>query len=544
MSLLKHNLALRPWPFGKDEVVELFWICSPYLDREKGWLMKVAFKRANNEIKEIIVPWGTIPCLIIGQLYSNGLPSTAGNKGMVSEITIPERSVFDICVAYDIPKTLYYFYKNQNYGFQKICRFSIGDRYFYIPCLEIVRTYLTPHKILANCIMKPGGLDVLIEKTEVKGRDLYIDFTDEVPRRIVCDETAAYIAWLKNDIYAKKAWNSIYNKVFSKAIQKSPYSAISELYKGTYIEVIPPIGKGSKWSYRGITVGRDTLILELMSRTNLYMSFDNIYYSHPSLVSPQVSSENKTVRVVKTNGNNSDTVNLDKTCEASKKDINQSVVEHISIGFSFNKNPRIKKVRLKNQKHRLGEADNAILTRYFEELEGGDETATTQDWIYGGQIQPIEFKSLEIVRGGAVKGLEDFLKIIDYIDKNHKEYRLSLNLVYIPKGKSFSTYPDGTRRNCAIVKIERVNKLPCYVLEVGRADGWSISTLIMHQLTKNITQVEVEEVLSNTLNGLVNNNGHWDKQSVVQEVQFRIDMMKHVSGQGIYRWTERFIIKL
>jgi len=537
-------LRIRPWPFKKDEEVELYWLCSPYFDREKGWLMKAAFKRVNNEIVEIIVPWGTIPCLVIGQKYSNGLPSTTGKRGRIYEITIPERSIFETCIAYDIPKTLYYFYKNQSYGLQKICRFSIGDRNFYIPCLEIVRTYLTPHKVLANCIMKPGGLDLLIEKTEVKGKDLYIDLTDEVPRRIVCDETAGYIAWLKYDTYANKAWNSIYNKIFSKAIEKSPYNAVAEFQKGTFMEVLPPAGKGTKWACRGITVGKDTLILELLSRTNLYMPFNNIYYSHSSLRNPEISKDHKIIKVIKSiDDKNGEKTSLDKFGEPTKKNNCQAVVEHISIGFSFIRNPKMKRVRKKNQKLCIGNPDDTTQIRGGEGTEG-DEIASTQDWVYGGQIRPIEFKTLEIVQDGAIRGLEEFLRVIDYIDKNHKDFKVLLNLVYIQKGRAFSLYPDGSRRNCAIVKVDRDKKLPCYILEVGRADGWSISTLIVYQLAAQISHEEIEEMLSELLMGLIENNGHWDKQSIGQEICYRFDMMKHVTGQGVYRWADRVTAKL
>lgn len=538
------TLRIRSWPFKKDEEVELYWLCSPYFNREKGWQIKVAFKKTNNEIVEITVPWGTIPCLVIGQKYSNGLPSTTGKRGRIYEITIPERSIFETCIAYDIPSALYYFYKNQNYGLQKICRFSMGDRNFYIHCLEIVRTYLTPHKVLANCIMKPGGLDLLIRKVEVNGKDLYIDLTDEIPRRIVCDETAGYLAWLKFDIYANNAWNSIYNKIFLKAIEKSPFNAVSELQKGTYMEVLPPARKGTKWTFRGITVGKDTLIFELLSRTNLYMPFDNIYYSHSSLVNPEVSSDHKTIRVVKSkddvNGNN---VDLDKSGEATKKDVDQPVIEHISIGFSFSRNPKMKRVRKKNQKLRTGIPDVSAKIRAAEYGEC-NEIASTQDWVYGGQIRPIEFKTLEIVQDEAIKGLEEFLKVIDYIDKSHNDFKVYLNLVYIPRGKTFSQYLNGFRRNCAIVKVEREKKLPCYVIEVGRADGWSISTLIIYQLVAQISQAEIEEVLSGLLKGLIDNNGHWDKLSIGQEVRFRFDMMKHVTGQSILRWENRIIEKM
>lgn len=539
------KLKIQPWPFRKDEEVELYWLCSPFFNSERGWLMKAVFKKASGAIKEIIVPWGTIPAMIIGQKYVNGMPSTTGKRGMILEISIPLNVQIEICNSFDIPSPLCYLYKNHDYGNQKICKFSIEHRKIYIPCLEVVRTYLVPHKVLANCIMKPSGLGLLIGNADVKGKDLFIEFTDELPRNVVCDETAAYLAWLKYDLYANKSWNSIYNKVFSKAIEKSPYSAVAEFQRGTYIEVLPPIGRGTKWTFRGITVGKDTLILELLSRTNLYMKFDNIYYSHPSLINPELSNERKLIKIDKSRGKeNQDQANLDQSGEPSKKDGVQPTTNHISIGFSFSKNPTLKKVRKKNEKLRTGiPVDDASIRAGIG--NGDDEgTVSTQDWVYGGKIKPIEFKTLELVRDGIIKGLEGFLKVIEYIDQNYNGFRLSLNLFYVPKGKAFSSYPDSMRRNCAIVKIERKNKLPCYILEIGRADGWSISTLIVYQLTERILEEEIEEMLSGLFNGLISNNGHWDKQSIEREIRFRFDMLKHVSGQEMHRWSSRILNKM
>ena len=118
------TLKLRPWPFKKDEEVELYWICSPFYKPQIGWFVKVAFKR-NNEIKLIEFPWGTLPYLRTGQKYKDGFPSEKGKKGFVGEIYI-ENGKFDICTSFDMPYNLYYFYKNYECGSQKLCRFKVG----------------------------------------------------------------------------------------------------------------------------------------------------------------------------------------------------------------------------------------------------------------------------------------------------------------------------------------------------------------------------------------------------------------------------------
>lgn len=536
------KLKIQPWPFNKDEEVQLYWICSPFLDVQKGWMLQVVFKRADNSVIEVVVPWGTIPYLSLGQKYINGIPIVTGKAGKTYQITTPDRSGFKIGIAYDIPASIYYFYKNQKYGFQKICKFSIGERNYYIPCLELVRNFLTPHKVLANNIMKPGGLDLLIENSSVNGRNLFIKLSNEIKGPLISNNTAAYLAWLKYDNYASRAWNSIYNKVFSQAISVNPFNPMEELQKNTYIELVPPVGRDTNLAIRGINVGNDTLILEIVSKTNLYMPFDQILYTHPSLTSPEYSDDNRKARII-INGHKNDVTALEDTGTGANKTPEENIIDNISIGFGFNKNPHMEKVRLKNQKINSGNYDVNAITRNFDHYTSNNEVATTQDWIYGGKIKSLEFDSLEIMEEGATRGLEDFLKVINCLAENHKGLEISMNILLIPEGKAFSCYPDGTRRNCAIVKLERQGKLPGYIIEVGRADGWSISTLLIYQLVANKPERDIDKLIQSLLMDLVDNCGHWEKSSLEKEVCYKFDMVRHIGGQKSLIWMERIYSK-
>jgi hypothetical protein len=144
---------------------------------------------------------------------------------------------------------------------------------------------------------------------------------------------------------------------------------------------------------------------------------------------------------------------------------------------------------------------------------------------------------------GATKGLEDFLKVINYLAENYKGLEISLNILLIPEGKAFSCYQDGARRNCAVVKLERQGKLPCYIIEVGRADGWSISTLLIYQLVVNNLRMDIDKLIQGMLKDLVDNSGHWEKRSLEKEVCYKFDMMKHISGQRIANWGERVLCR-
>lgn len=117
------------------------------------------------------------------------------------------------------------------------------------------------------------------------------------------------------------------------------------------------------------------------------------------------------------------------------------------------------------------------------------------------------------------KGPEEFLKMLEYMQRNYSHLSLNLGIVALPQYKSFSQYDNGGIRPAALVRVEQVGRLPCYIVEIGRADSWSISTLVIKPVD-------------------------WDKDFFDGEKRYRIEMAKHMSGQTIERWAERVVEKV
>lgn len=121
---------------------------------------------------------------------------------------------------------------------------------------------------------------------------------------------------------------------------------------------------------------------------------------------------------------------------------------------------------------------------------------------------------------------------------------MSLIIIPLPQFKSFSWYDDGSIRTCAIVRIERQGHIPCYIVEVGRADDWSISTLVTKPVKSESADLLVfESFTQRLLRDLVSNNGHWGREFFRNESNYVFDAAKHMSEQPIIRWAERIIEK-
>lgn len=488
---------IKPWPFNKDEAAELYWICSPFMNENREWMLKVAFRYEDN-IKMVEVPWGTLPFLRLGQKYINGTAVSSNKAGIISEVNI-EHEEFKVFGAFYMPKELYYFYKIYECGLQKICQFKVGKKTYYVPCTEIVRSFFAKSKTLANYILKPNGLDFLIKSSEIIKDCLYLSFSFEVPEKIATKETAGHIGWIKYNEDAFSSWSSVYGNIFSSQT------------KYNVVELLPPVMKECKWTFRGITVNDSVLILEILSSTGLRTPFKSIKFDHPKIIRNRVTEDPNKIR--KRINENDDIYELTEDNEGLGTRLEQKphVVELEPTKFIFEDIEHIEKISDQDREVILG----TKIISSNRNVPGSGESSinvSTEDWTSQGQIQPLEFSSLEIVKGRTGKGLEEFYEAINFIKNEYPSLEISMTEVFLPEGKSFSYYPDGDRRNCAIVRIDMERDFSNYIIEIGRIDEWPISTLYLLQSKKSTLNNNYESTINILLNSVLDNYGHWDDE--------------------------------
>lgn len=515
-----------PWIYKKDEEAELYWLCSPYLSKNNNWIITAVFKR-NNELKMVELPWGTLPLLRLGQRYINGVPAEGNPRGYVGQLKI-ENEEFQICESFKMPPRLYYFYKKPTLGNEFVCKVTIGYKDYYIPCIEIVRSFIAKSKTLANYLLKPNGLDFLIDKTEIIDQDINIFLSSEVPRDLISDDSVAHLLWMKYNTSAHSTWTSIYNNIFSKALEEQPEGTVNQFFRGSRIEAIPPINKNCTWTYRGIYSGNSVLILELLSTTGFELPpFKEIRYFHPSFDRTKAIDKNGVIRRINKGKEDIYEIPLDKANSDTKKDNNQPVIELSHTEFVYDGELNIR--RLKGKERLTNNGITVVKAKADENAAKPSNSliASPQDWSAEGKIPSIEFNSLELVKGKLGKGLEEFYKAIEYMRNNYKWLYISMSEVFLPKGKSFSYYPDGSRRNCTIVRISSQKSEPCYILEVGRADEWSISTLVIYFNRRFENRFKLEYFIANVLKILVKNKGHWDSEYLKAQIDYKIIRFKH-----------------
>lgn len=85
---------------------------------------------------------------------------------------------------------------------------------------------------MAYSLMRPHGLEQLIEDCEFDKSILHFHLGPRVPNTMATEGNARHMSWIYLDSKMKAMWDSIYQGLFSQAIAESPASPTKMLRKG------------------------------------------------------------------------------------------------------------------------------------------------------------------------------------------------------------------------------------------------------------------------------------------------------------------------
>ncbi|WP_163528060.1 Tn7-like element transposition protein TnsE [Halobacillus ihumii] len=524
---MMESIKLRPWPFD-NRVVKLHWFGHVRLTSSKKWRITVAFED-RNQVELIQYPIGLLPILRLGQYYQKGYLLTSQKEGMIDVTRVHDLTVGYTSKSIDVARRFQYFlYKKRELINQKVWSFQSGSNYYYIPHTELIRALFTNNKVLANALLRPKGLVYLLSHQQINGRHASFDFSQEIPATIISDDFVRHFVWLYSVPEIRNAFESVQTNVYANAAKSNG------LTNGMPLELVPPKLKDSFWTFRGKRQGKHVFIYELLDFTVMKLPFDEIDYSHVS-IKKRVYSNNPKKKRISESGKEQDFEVDPKEENQAKEDTHQPVVKSEATQMTFEGRTEVK--RTAKQEQQVNQGD--IYTT--KDGRGGAllTAASVDESIAGGSIQPIDFKTLEITYERNGYGLEDFYKMIQYLKEMHLELRISMNLINLPIGRKFSWLPDGRRRVCAVVRIEKNGRKSVYILEVARPDQRSLSTLIV-QMEEVKNRKGEEETIHGLLYGLVFNGGNWRKRSL-QKVTY--SKLRHTSKDSEH-WAERVYEKL
>lgn len=534
------TLRLRSWPFPENSEVELVWFGSPFIDYKGNWRIRVAFRMHSGQLKVISYPWGTVPYLRLGQIYKDGLyDQIKPMDGIIHRLSIASLCQGEIVTGFKLPKRLIDFGKNPELGLQKIVQFQSSQYIYCIPLFDLIRAMFINSRYLAYYLMQPHGMDMLVDRSELRGDTLYFDLTTRVPASLASESSARHLSWVYMSPEIRSMWDSVYNLLMRQAIREMPHNPSAKLKKGIPIEVeLPDVGQ-IEMHVRGVQFIDYILVKEVVAIGGFKHPAKEITFWHPSKKHRQSIWGDKQVRV--TSRSPKDDLILNENSENSKEDTNQDVIETPPTFMRFSNYPKVT-TRREDIRHTNTGNEIVVTSGWGGKSSGGLEQVSTQDSVVGGDTPPIDFQTLETIPITEAIGLESFFQMIQFL-KHSFSYNIRMSVVRVPPGKRFSVCPNGARRTCAIVQISSAIST-AYILEIARPDDWSISTLILHP-TKIVSTLDVEHAIKLLLDGLVQKSGHWD-QNVLNRCNESviIKKIKHYKSDSIKDWSAKLLNKL
>lgn len=532
------KLILNQDPFEKNEEVVLYWLCSPFKNRNGNWTLRAVFKRATGELKEVYYPWGTLPGLFIGGIYKDGLYTEKSVLRESIDITIPPNIKYKIDECFKIPPLLYNFYNKLEYGKQMCCIFTINNTVYYIPCIEIIRSILCPYKFLLHRVIEPYSFKNLILKEEISNKYIKLFFSNDFPTTLTTKTALSHITWLNYNKKATHIWNEIYQ---SRLVYCSRYeNPINLLEKSIPLAAGLPFDSKVTLSVKGVRMGNHFTILEITQISGLKHPFFILDFDHPKTNKPTAKSLPTNSK--RTRRGFSGDIHLDDSGDSSEKTIDRIINKGCHVKISYETTPILIKKTNKIYKPLIKHSNitNAVNAKSLPKLPS---IGTTHDTARDGQIQPLEFNAIKGMKNdGPTEGLEDFIKVIGIILNTNTNLQLSVNTYFFPAGKKISVYEEReTKRTYCLVQVFIPNTPPTYIMEIGRADGWPISTIFIKP-QGNIDSIDA--VVSKLIQNLLNNGGHWDIEKLKNDNNLLIKLAKHISGQELHEWALRIVEKL
>ncbi|WP_054025275.1 Tn7-like element transposition protein TnsE [Bacillus sp. FJAT-28004] len=528
------SIGFRPWTFLEDEDVELFWFGSPYMNYRRDWSVRIAFKRASGDLNILSRPWGAIPLLRLGQIYTNGnLNQVRPMSGSAYNFTISSLDSGVIVNSFKLPKRLIDFGKNPELGMQNIIQFSIKDLTFCIPVMELLRAMFINSSLLANSLLEPHGLEQLIDKCEFERNVLHFHLGNRVSSALATESNARLMSWIYLDFKIKAMWDSVYRILFSQAVNGTPINPSITLRRGIPLSVeLPPTGP-IEMTVRGEKFLNTILVKEIIGLGGFTHPANEIELWHHSKKRQEPVFGEKRLRI--TSRSKNDDIVINDESENAKEDTNQDVFEAPPTYMKFINFPVVR-TRKKSVRRTNTGNDVVVNSGKGGKSSGDAKEVSVQDSIVGGDTPPIDFQTLEMVSVSEAVGLEDFFKMISML-KEMTSYSIRMSVVRVPPGKRFSICPNGARRTCAIVQVSST-VITKYIVEVARPDEWSISTLILQPL-KEMSFKAIENEIKFLLDGLVQRSGHWDKKVLEIREKLLIEKVKHYQNDSVSDWASR-----
>ena len=500
-------VRLNEWLFDDDEQVTLWWLRSPWRESiYRQWRTTAVFKQKSGEFREVDFPWGLMPWLRLGQVFQMGQPVWNQAEGRIFKLVIPDSSTATLAKASAIPILANYLLQGENNLAEYCVRFETEQTVtIVIPVLECIRAFLIPNKTLAFGLLEPNYFERVITRNEINQGRLSLDFSSDVPKKILSRSVVFRIARLLYDSSFRSAWDRVYRDRLSRSTQDT---------WNTSIPLTTDLPKfASTWHVRGILTEQILLvqqILEVIPTRSL--PFTELEFTHPSIKKREYVEKPATKRqprekVVKE-------YLIEGEAQPPKNPKPTQSLPRLGLAIVEKQKLKISQTGLTSiitAKRSTDDSDHADSPNSAEPLVKS-QTINLSDVGQGGEKPAAEFalRSPLDILVAPDDGLDDFAEAIQFLGEMHWDVTVKWEVQEFTKETLFAKVA-GRPRKYALVTLQIQRLPPCWILEFGRPDNYSISALIF-TFAKDRVENTLEAVISKILDEALQPEGGWNSK--------------------------------
>ncbi|MBD1842457.1 hypothetical protein H6F89_03310 [Cyanobacteria bacterium FACHB-63] len=531
-------VRLSEWPFDDEEQVTLWWLRSPWRESiHRQWRTSVVFKRQSGEFREVDFPWGLVPWLRLGQVFQAGQPLWNEAEGEIFELAIPDSSMATLSRASAIPTLANYLLEGESNLAEYCVKFQTQHSItIVIPVLECIRAFLIPNKTLAFGLLEPNYFERVIVQNEIKQGKLSLGFSGDMPKKILSRSLVFRIARLLYDSSFRSAWDIVYRDRFSQASQDT---------WNTSIPLTTSLPKfASTWHVRGLLTGQILLIQQIVEvAPTRSLPFTELEFTHPRIKKREYVEKPATKR------------------QRKKKVVKEYVIESEAQppedAKPIQKLPRLRMAIIEKQKLKISQTGLTSITTpkrssdAFDTADGEQNSTEPSlksqpvnfsDTGQGGETPAAEFllRSPLAIFVAPDDGLDEFAEAIRFLDEMHWDATVIWEVQEFARETPFAKVADRSRKY-ALVTLRIQGLPPCWILEFGRPDDYSISTLIF-TFAQDRPETTLEAVINKMLDEALQPNGGWNSRPLKKFSEtitgFNFRWAKHTKS-STEEWGER-----
>ncbi|SMC05326.1 hypothetical protein SAMN00768000_2161 [Sulfobacillus thermosulfidooxidans DSM 9293] len=485
-----------PWPFAPNQVVTLYWIRSPQRDPVSGqWMTTAVFQDDAQRLHEVSVPWGFLPWLKLGRLYRNGVPVRDASQGCL--IAIDDLDQWDVQIAEAgqvIPRTGYPLRTAMNLA--EFCWvYSRGARTVVVPQFEAVRSVVAPTRFLALGCLQPSFLDTIVRDYDIKGDILYMEFSKDMPVRLLTRATVLQLAHLLLDPSLRRCWDALY-----------PYQR--RIDSGRMACPPPDV---RNLVVRGQPMLAATLLVYEVLEAKLYpLPVHQVLWRHPQSELEPEWNETK-IRWHRVDAAGKDLA-LDKRVAATGSG---SILVDGMGAIRDTHRIQVRRWAVESRRTR----NWRVLTKERTEFR-----VSGADVGSGAKRQSVdvtlESPQGELLQRDSDDGLNDFWPAIQWMKQDAQGY-VAVH-VFDSLGEQGFWTVDGKPRRVAMVRVVLPSGDEATILEFARPDKYPISTLIVANI---LDQDEIKTLLPS----LLFREGGWNGSALDRQWGSHYHLLRHLS---------------